>query len=128
MTDKNYDIDDHTATLLTKLFQDFALAIQARYEERVSNLEKMLEAIDKQMATIIVGYGEQASFIEALVSQLAFATDDQRKSFHETLSETRKKMLEVMQSAAEGFVADENPDLAAAITELVKDQSFNSDN
>jgi len=126
-SDNNLDLDDHTAVLLTKLFQDFALAIQSRYESRVSELEKTVESIDKQIATIVVGYGEQAAFIEALVSQLAFATDDQKKAFHETLSETRNKMLEVMQNAAEGLVAHENPDLASAITELVKDKLPNSD-
>lgn len=127
MSDDNEHLDQHTAEFMTKFFQDIIGGLAAQIEDRLRSLETSVEAIEKQIATLIVSYGEQAVFTEALVGQMAFASDDARKSFHETLSEARKNMLEVMQNASKGLLADENPGLASAVTDLASEKLSSTD-
>ena len=127
MTDNNEHLDQHTAEFMTKFFQDIIGGLASQVEDRLKTLETSVEAIEKQIATLIISYGEQAVFIEALVGQMAFASDEARKSFHDTLSSTRKQMLEVMQNASKGFLADENPNLATALTDLASEKLSDTD-
>ena len=122
MTDSNEYLDKTTAEFLTKFFQDIINGLAAQVEDRLKNLETSLEAIEKQVATLVLSYGEQAVFTEALVGQLAFATDEARKAFHETLQQSRKQMLEVMQNASKGILADENPRVASAVNNLASEK------
>lgn len=127
MTDSNEHLDQHTAEFMTKFFQDVINALAVQVEDRLKTLESSVEAIEKQIATLIISYGEQAVFVEALVGQMAFASDEARKSFHDTLNSTRKQMLEVMQNASKGLLADENPNLAAAVTDLATEKLSSTD-
>ena len=127
MTDSNEHLYQHTAEFMTKFFQDVINALAVQVEDRLKTLESSVEAIEKQIATLIISYGEQAVFVEALVGQMAFASDEARKSFHDTLNSTRKQMLEVMQNASKGLLADENPNLAAAVTDLATEKLSSTD-
>lgn len=112
-------LDQQTLETIAEMFQKTAADVINSFAEKIQELDNRIESIDKQIATLIVGYGEQAVFMEALVAQLAFATDDQRKSFNDSLNEARKKMLEVMRDASATNLADEDPNTAAAVEELV---------
>lgn len=118
MSEANDFLDQSTVDFITKFFQDLLTGFAARTEDRIQQLEDSVEAIEKQIANLVLGYGEQAVFMEALVAQMAFATDDARKAFHEDLAQARKNMLEVMQNASKGILADEDQKLASAITDL----------
>ena len=127
MTENNEHLDQHTAEFMTKFFEDLIASIVASTEDRLRSLENALESVEKQIATLVVSFGEQAVFTEALVAQLAFASDEARQSFHDTLSQSRKQMLEVMQDASKSIVADENPRVASALTNLATEKLSNTD-
>lgn len=128
MSEENIpNFDAHTAEFFTRLFQDTIQGISAQLVDRVNKLEEQIEGFEKQIATLVLGYGEQAVFMEALVAQLAFATDEARKQFQQDVSRARKDMLEVMQSASKGFMAEQDPDLASAIADLAESKLADSD-
>lgn len=127
MTDNNEHLDEHTAEFMTKFFQDIIHALAVQVEDRLKNLEESVESIEKQIATLVLSYGEQAVFTEALVGQLAFATDEARKSFHDTLNNSRRQMLEVLQNGSKGILADESPNVASAIADLADSKLSDSD-
>ena len=126
MSDNNVSLDQNTIEFLTNFYGDLVKGIIVKFEDRINSIEKSIESIEKQVATLVLGYGEQAVFMEALVAQMAFATDDARKTFHQDLANARKQMLEVMQDASRGFLADEDQNLATAITDLVAEKLSDS--
>jgi hypothetical protein len=129
MTDENKipDFDTATAEFFTKLFQDTLTGMTSQVIDRVNRIEESVEALEKQIATLVIGYGEQAVFMEALVAQLAFSTDEARQKFQEDVSRARKSMLEVMNDASKGFMAESSEGLATAITDLVESELFSTD-
>ena len=127
MSDDAEHLDKHTAEFMTKFFQDIIGGLASQVEDRLLVLEGSIEAIEKQIATLIISYGEQAVFTEALVGQMAFASDEARKTFHQALNESRKNMLEVMHNASKGLLADENPGVASALTDMVTEKLSDTD-
>jgi hypothetical protein len=126
-SDQIPDLDKDTAEFFITLTKDLVTGLQATIFQRIEELEQTVESVEKQLATLIVAYGEQAAFIEALTGQLAFASDDARKMFHETLNKTRNEMLQVMKDESKNFLGDENPDLAATISDLADQQLSSTD-
>jgi len=98
------------------------IAMASKLEERLQEVESKLESIDKQIATLVVGFGEQAVFMDALIAQMAFNTQEAQKAFHDTISESRKKMLEIMKEGSDAFLATGSPGLANAVTELADEK------
>jgi len=88
----------------------------------LSNLNTRVESLEKQMATLVLAYGEQAVFMEALVSQISFASEQAQKSFHETLKEARKSMLEVMKDGAQNLVVPSDPIVGQAIVDMASEK------
>lgn len=113
---------------LKKLLNELVLVLAAKFDEKISQIEKTMESYEKQVATLIVGFGEQAVFLEALLGQLQFATSEAQKDFHDTLNNSRKQMLKIMQEGARELVADDNERLASAIEDLAGSKSFDSSN
>lgn len=123
MTDDNIpSFDAETAEFFTRLFQDTMTGIAAQFADKVAQLEETVESLEKQIATLVLGYGEQAVFMEALVAQLAFASDEARKTFQEDVSRARREMLEVMNNASKGFVGEQDEKLASALADVVEQQ------
>lgn len=120
----NFDAD--TAEFFSKLFQDTIQGLSSQVIDRITKIEDQIEAFEKQIATLVLGYGEQAVFMEALVAQLAFSTDEARKQFQQDVSRARKDMLEVMNDASKGILANEDPGLAAAIADLAESELSDS--
>lgn len=127
MSEQNLDIDEKTFSVISELFDNFLNGLGQQITTKIKEIEDSVEAIEKQIATLIVGYGEQAVFMEALVAQLSFATDDERKAFTENVSEGRKEMLKVMQDAANGTMATEYPETASALADLVDEELSDTD-
>lgn len=127
MSEQNPDIDEQTFAVISELFDNFLNGLGQQITTKIKEIEDSVEAIEKQIATLIVGYGEQAVFMEALVAQLSFATDDERKAFTENVSEGRKEMLKVMQNAANGTMATEYPETASALADLVDEELSDTD-
>lgn len=95
------------------------LAMASKLEERLQEVESNLELLDKQIATLVVGFGEQAVFMDALIAQIAFQSAEAQKAFHETIAESRKRMLEIMKEGSDALLATSSPGVANAVTELV---------
>jgi hypothetical protein len=119
MTDQEPDFKQFLESIL--------VSINAQTNVRFTELEDRVEKIEQQIATLTLAYGETAIFLEALVGQLAFATEDAQKNFHSTLSDSRKSMIEVMQSAAEGFLADDSPVVGSALSDLAQQKLSETD-
>jgi hypothetical protein len=107
--------------------ESIILAVANKMDERLNEYEARIDQIEKQIATIVVGFGEQAVFMEALVGQIAFASKEAQDAFQEQLTKGRKQMLEVMNDASAGFVADQDPGLGKAIGDLAKEKLSNTD-
>lgn len=110
-----YESDNNTleATLNTMLD-----TLNKTVQSSFSDLNNRVESLEKQMATLVLAYGEQAVFMEALISQISFASEHAQQSFHQTLKEARKSMLEVMKNGAEDFVAPSDPVVGEAIINM----------
>jgi hypothetical protein len=120
-------LDSVTAEFITNLFKDVMTGIYAQTEDRLKTIEKSIESLEKQIATLVLGYGEQAVFMEALVAQIAYSSDEARAAFHNDVSQARKEMLEVMQSASKGILADEDQNIATAIADLAESKLSDSE-
>ena len=121
------ELDISTVEFLTQLFQDSIVLIKSDFDLRIEKIEKVIESIEKQIATLVVGYGEQAVFMEALIGQLVFATDEERKNFNTNLSQARKDMLEVMAYASKDILATDNQGLATALGDMAEEQLLNTE-
>jgi hypothetical protein len=119
MTDQEPDFKQFLESIL--------VSINAQTNVRFAELEDRVEKIEQQIATLTLAYGETAIFLEALVGQLAFASEDAQKNFHSTLSDSRKSMIEVMQSAAEGFLADDSPVVGSTLSDLAQQKLSETD-
>lgn len=116
------DLDKDTAEFFINLTKELVAGTISKLDSKISDIESSIESLEKQLATLIVGYGEQAAFIEALTGQIAFASDEARKSFHDTLQKTRNQMLQVMKNESEHFLGDENPRLATTISDMAESE------
>lgn len=110
------DLDPVSA--LRKDMEDILLSMSDRIQDKLNELDKALEDVEKQIATLVIGYGEQAVFMEALIAQINFASPEAQKAFTSNVSENRKKMFQAMKEGAPGILGPENEDLASAITNL----------
>ena len=99
----------------------------SKFESRLQEVEKAIENAEKQVATLVVGYGEQAVFMEALLGQINFASPEAQKSFAQTLASARKEMLNIMKEGADGLLADSDKDLATAIKNMADQKLSDSD-
>jgi len=120
-------IDTGTVKTVMSVIEEVVGSTLSRFSEKLQELDNRINSIDEQIATLIIGYGEQAVFMEALVAQMAFATDKERNSFNESLTEARKKMLEVMRDASAAKLGGEDPDLAAAVENLANQKLSDAD-
>lgn len=98
-----------------------------KFESRLQEVEKALENAEKQVATLVVGYGEQAVFMEALLGQITFASPEAQQSFAKTLASARKEMLSIMKEGADGLLAESDKDLASAIKNMANKKLSDSD-
>jgi len=115
----NYDTDFSTIQIAI----DNMLNVLAKEVTSVQkDIEQRVEAVEKQIATLVLAYGEQAVFMEALIGQIAFSTVEAQKSFRDTLKEARKSMLEVMQDGTQSFVADGDKKIGQAIADVVAEK------
>lgn len=113
-------------TLFRDEMHQLMMALSDKFESRLQEMEKAVDNVEKQIATLIVGYGEQAVFMEALIAQINFASPEAQKAFTDNVSENRKKMFQVMKEGASGILGPENKDLASAIEDVAGQKLFDS--
>lgn len=111
---------------LKSYFEEVILSMSATINQRFQDIEERIESFEKQIATLVVGFGEQAVFLEALLAQLSFASDDQQKAFHQNVNQARKDMLKVMQDGSKTLVAEQDESLASAINDVVESKLSDS--
>lgn len=110
---------DQLKVYVESLFVNFSKMIDEKFDE----IDKKVESFEKQIATLVIGFGEQAVFLEALLAQLAFATEEEQKTFQNNVNESRKQMLKVMKDGSQNLVAGEDERLAQAINDVVDSKS-----
>lgn len=125
-TNLNDMISSAEEPFFSRLMQDFLSGIFAQVQDKVLKIEQNIEQIEKQIASLVLGYGEQAVFMEALVAQIAYSTDEARIKFHEDLNKARRQMLEVMQDASKEFLVDDDQNIATTITEMAGEKLSNT--
>lgn len=107
---------------LKSQFEEIIIALSAKIESRFQEVEELIEKLEKQIATLILGFGEQAVNMEGLLAQLRFSSPDAQKAFMDTISESRKQMLQVMKEGAGGLLAGESPGVASALEDLAAEK------
>lgn len=122
MSEDNINITDSDNQIFQDQVRDVLLALASKMEERLSEYEQRLEALDKQIATLVIGFGEQAVFMDALIGNLSFATSEAQDAFHKSVADARRQMLEIMKEGADGLLASSDPDLASAIINMADEK------
>jgi hypothetical protein len=105
--------------------EENANALARIITEHIKLTETTIEALEKQLATLALGYAEQAVILESLVGQLTFGTDEERKAFQESMNEQRREMFNIMREGA-NVLADDDPGLASALEDAVTERETNS--
>lgn len=133
MQDENNIVDssdpsDSSFTIegLKLYIEDLLLNISKLFDNQIKEIENRIESFEKQIATLVVGFGEQAVFLEALLAQISFATEDQQKAFQQNVNQARRDMLKVMQDGSQTLLAEQDERLASAIEDVVASKSFDS--
>ena len=70
---------------------------QRLFTEELELHNSKVEALEQQLATVTVGFAEQAVLIEALLFQLQYENEERQKSFQEKVMELRAMMLETLE-------------------------------
>jgi hypothetical protein len=108
--------------LLREHTQQLIISMSNKIDERFKELDESIESLEKQIATLILGFGEQAVNMEGLIAQIKFASPESQKIFMETIAQSRKQMLEAMKEGAGGLLATESPGVASAIESLADEK------
>ena len=108
---------------LRKSVNDIVMALAAQFDNKLEKIDQTMQAYEEQIAILSTGFAEQAVFIEALLAQLNFASEESKKLFHDSIQEARQKMFKIMKEGANGIVAEQNPRLASAIEDVVDSKS-----
>jgi len=119
----NDNSSDSDAASLKRYVEDIFISFSRLTDSKFAEFDKKIESLEKQIATLVVGFGEQAVFLEALLAQISFASEEQQKAFQENVTNARREMLKVMKDGSETLVAREDERLASAITDVVDSKS-----
>ena len=122
MTDENLFEGISDFDVFKNQIQEILIGLSQRIDQRFTEVDDLIEKIEKQIATLILGFGEQAVNTEALIAQLRFSSEEAQKSFMDTVAESRKQMLRTMKEGADGLLAREDPGLASAIESLADEK------
>lgn len=117
------DIELTEIEFLRKSVNDIVMALAAQFDNKLEKIDQTMQAYEEQIAILSTGFAEQAVFIEALLAQLNFASEESKKLFHDSIQEARQKMFKIMKEGANGIVAEQNPRLASAIEDVVDSKS-----
>ena len=110
--------------LLRDQTQQLIISMSNKIDERFKEFDESIENLEKQIATLILGFGEQAVNMEGLIAQIKFASPESQKIFMDTIAQSRKQMLEAMKEGAGGLLATESPGVASAIESLADEKLF----
>jgi hypothetical protein len=119
--------EDDEFNLFRKNIEFVLTSMAEKIEERLHEMDKSIESIEQQIATMVVGYGEQAVFMEALIGQINFAAPEAQKVFTDTLARSRREMLKVMKEGADGFLVGDDENLSTAIKDVVDKKLLNDE-
>lgn len=125
MEENIFDSADTFDSLKNNL-HELVIALASRVEERLQDLDEAIQKLEKQIATLILGFGEQAVNMEGLLAQIKFSSPEAQKEFMNTISASRKQMLETMKEGASGLLAGESPGIASAVEDLVNEKLSDS--
>lgn len=124
----NTDSSDYSPDVerLKSYLEDVVIALSGVVDSKIAQLDQKIESMEKQIATLVIGFGEQAVFLEALLAQLSFATEEEQQAFQTNVNHARKEMLKVMQDGSRTLVAEQDERLASAIEDVVESKLLDS--
>lgn len=108
--------------VLREQTQQLIISMSNKIDQRFKEFDESIESLERQIATLILGFGEQAVNMEGLIAQIKFASPESQKIFMDTIAQSRKQMLEAMKEGAGGLLATESPGVASAIESLVDEK------
>lgn len=107
-----YGVEQKTRDIITS-FESTTLTL-------IQKLETQVESLEKQLAYLILGFGEQTIAIEALVAQVVFKTDDEKKAFIQSVEDSRTKLMNTLQQGLNvDGMDDADKNVASALEQLV---------
>jgi len=112
--------------ILQKNLNQIILSLSAQFDSKLDKIDKLMESYESQIAIMATGFAEQAVFIEALLGQINFASDEAKRNFHDSIHDARQKMFAIMKAGANGLVANDNPRLASALEDVVDSKLSNA--
>jgi hypothetical protein len=127
MSSENFAEDKSELDVWKEQMIQVLTEMATKFETRLQEVEKSIENTEKQVATLVVGYGEQAVFMEALLGQIHFASPEAQQSFSKTLASARKDMLNIMKEGADGLLGESEKNLASAIKDMADQKLSNTD-
>ncbi len=75
--------------------------LRATVEKRFTMLEERDELLERQLASLTMGYAEMAAMIQAVLSSIMNESDEaKRKEFFQHVKESRETMMDNMSHAA----------------------------
>ena len=122
MSDDSLFEDINDVDLLREQTQQLIISMSNKIDQRFKEFDESIENLEKQIATLILGFGEQAVNMEGLIAQIKFASPESQKIFMDTIAQSRKQMLEAMKEGAGGLLAAESPGVASAIESLADEK------
>ena len=112
---------DHVKNITSRYVE----MIEQLINQRLDLMDKTIESLERQLATLAVAFGEQAVVLESLVGQLQYASPEEREIFHNTIKEKRQDMIDALKEGADVF-SGEDPSIAAAVERLAQGSKINT--
>lgn len=100
--------------------QTLFITLTNEIEKRLKEKDEQIEKMQEQFALLFAGYAEQASVIENILVTILSDDPQKEEQFRKNLSESRKQFLEMLKEGAEDVLAGEDPNLAAALGNVVE--------
>lgn len=110
---------------LAEVERRFTEVLEAQSRTTVELLQaqdRHVQALEDQMAVLVLGYADVVVVAEAIVKHLRFDTPEEKAAFDKEMNANRQRMLKVMQDAAATM---DGPDKRTAdtLSKLVQEQS-----
>lgn len=94
-------------------------SFQRFFQDELDLFNTKLDALEQQVATITVGYAEQAVLVESLIHQLEFEDEERQKAFGDKVTELRDMMLKTLEYTSD-VMEDGNTDSEQSVENLAE--------
>lgn len=115
---KSPEVTQQDLDIVLSKMDEAILATQNWMVDQFKLIDARTDAMEKQIATLVVGLGEQAAFIEGFAAVVNTLDENTQDIFQNQVESTRKMMFEIMESTA-NVMADTDPGVSTAMGDVV---------